>query len=150
MDSIGKHLLDPARQPFFNVRRFEGLFEAIGPHEVQLWMAKYGNEPIRYIAYQLDSPRLQDSEPFIPPVTEWVMTQFGADDQVFREFCAGRHAFEVQEGHARSCRANLEKSMAPFLKHPQEWVLRWAKWELKENEYEAKLDDYIDDRHERM
>jgi hypothetical protein len=150
MESIGKRLLDTARRPFFNLRRFEGLFEVIGPQEVQRWVTENGSEPIPYIAYQLDTPRLQDDEPFIPPVTEWVMGQFGTDDRVFREFCAGRHAFEVQEGHARSRRAELERSISPFLEHPLPWVRRWAEWELKENEYEARLDDYVDDRHERM
>ena len=105
MDAVGRRLLDPARRPFFSLHRFQGLFEAIGLAEVQRWVTEHGREPIRYIAYQLDSPRLQNNKPFIPPVTEWVMTQFGTDDREFREFCAGRHAFEVLVGHARDRRA---------------------------------------------
>jgi hypothetical protein len=151
MEAVGRHLLDPGRQPFFSLHRFQGLFESIGLQEVQRWVTEHGHAPIRHIAYQLDSPcLLQDNKLFIPPVTEWVMTQFGADDRVFREFCAGRHAFQVRVGHARDRRAELERTLAPFLEHPLHWVRRWAEWELKENEYEAKLDDYMDDRHERM
>lgn len=150
MDAVGRRILDPSRRPFFGLRRFQGLFEAIGLPEVQRWMTEHGSEPIRYIAYQLETPHIQDNEPFIPPVTEWVMAQFGTDDKVFREFCAGRHSFEVQVGHARDRRSELERALAPFLEHPLQWVRRWAEWELKENEHEAKLDDYSEDRRERM
>jgi hypothetical protein len=53
-------------------------------------MGENGSGPIGHMAYQMDTPRLQDNKPFIPPVTEWLMTRFGADQRVFREFCAGR------------------------------------------------------------
>jgi hypothetical protein len=149
MNAVGRCLIDPGRRPYFNFHRFHGLFEAIGEGEVQQWVAKHP-DLIRQLAYQLDSPCLQDNKPFIPPVSEWLMTKFGDDDHVFREFCAGRHSFEITEGHARDRRADLERNMAPFLEHTLPWVRRWAEWELKENENDAKMDDYMDDRRERM
>jgi hypothetical protein len=149
MDAIGSRLLDPMRRPFFALHRFEGLFEAIGLGEVQRWVTEQNGQAIAHIAYQLDTPILRDCKPFIPPVTEWFMKSYSADDRVFREFCAGRHSFEIREGHARDRRFELERNLTPFLEHPLTWVRRWAEWELKENEYEATLDDYIDDLHER-
>ena len=150
MDAVGRRLLDPARRPFFSLHRFQGLFEAIGLAEIERWVTEHGREPIRYIAYQLDSPRLQNNEAVIPPVTEWVMTQFSGDDRVFREFCAGRHAFEVQVGHARDRRADVERAVGPFRDHALPWARRWAEWELRENERDAERDDYMDDRQERL
>src|SRR5262249_9338279 len=100
MDAVGRRLCDPDRQPYFGLLRFEGLFEAIGLVEVGRWVTEHGG-PVPLIARHLDSPRMQDGEPFVPPVTAWVMGQFGSDNTVFHEFCAGRHDFEVKVGHAR-------------------------------------------------
>jgi hypothetical protein len=87
-------------------------------------VTEHGPETVPYIASHLGSPHLQGGEPFIPPVTEWVLTQFGNDDRVFREFCMGRHAFGVLEGHARERRAELERAVGPFLQHRLPWVRR--------------------------
>jgi hypothetical protein len=125
MDAIGRQILDPDRRPYFGLLSFQGLFEAIGLPEVQRWLGEHGAEPVRYIARHLASPRVQDGAPFIPPVTDWVLTQFGADDRIFGEFCMGRHAFEIREGHARDRRAELERSLEPFRNHGQLWVRRW-------------------------
>jgi hypothetical protein len=150
MEAVGKRLLDPDRRPFFGLLRFPGLFEAIGLPEVQRWVMEHGAEPVRFMARHLESPWLRDGAVFIPPVTEWILTQFGAEERVFTEFCAGRHAFEMREGHARDRRAELVRAMAPFINHELAWVRRWAQYELDENEYEAKWDDELDDRQERM
>jgi hypothetical protein len=150
MDAVGRRLLDPDRRPFFGLLCFHGLFEAIGLPEVQRWVTEHGAEVVRYIARHLDSPRLQSGAPFIPPVTEWVLSQFADDDRVFEEFCMGRHAFEVRVGPARDRRTELERAVGPFLRHTLPWVRRWAEYELKENEREAEMDDYTDDHQERM
>jgi hypothetical protein len=150
MDALGRRLLDPERRLFFGLLRFRGLFEAIGLPEVRRWVSEHGAEPVRYIARHLENPCLQAGELFIPPVTEWVMAEYGADERVFREFCMGRHAFEIQEGHARDRRAGLEQAMGPFLQHRLPWVRRWAEYELAENVREAEIDDHMDDRVERM
>jgi hypothetical protein len=150
MDAIGRQILDPARAPFFCVLIFPGLFEAVGLAEVQRWMREHGAEYVRYIARQLDSPRLENGVPLIPPVTDWVLTEFGENDRVWREFCAGRHAFEVREGHARDHRAELELELEPFRNNPKPWVRRWAEYELRENERDAELDDMLEDRFERL
>lgn len=149
MEAVGRRLLDPARRDFFGLSRFGGLFEAVGTEEVRRWLTDH-QELARYVARHLDTPRLLAGAPFIPPVTEWVMGEFGSDDRVFFEFCAGRHALEVQAGHARDRRAALEVAMGPFRRHELDWVRRWAENELADNERDAELDDYLDDRVERM
>jgi hypothetical protein len=149
MDVVGTRLLDPQKRLFFALHRFEGLFEAIGLGEVQRWLAENGSESVRYIAHQSETPHLKNGKPFIPPVTDWVMSQFGADERVFRDFCTGRHALEVQVGHPRERREELQRTVGPFLDHALPWVRQWAEWELQENERDAALHDYMDDRWER-
>jgi hypothetical protein len=150
MDAVGQRLLDPDRRPFFGLLRFKDLFEAIGLREIQRWLAEHGDEHVRFIARHLASPVLQDGVPFIPSVTDWVLTEYEADEQVFQWFCMGRHAFEVQVGHARDRRPELEQTLEPFRNHPVSWVRRWAANELEENDREIKMDDEHFDRRERM
>ena len=76
--------------------------------------------------------------------------EFEDDDDIFREFCLGRHHFEVRCGNARAKRAALERAMAPFLSHDLRRVREWAKHELSENESEAKFDDKRDEVWERL
>jgi hypothetical protein len=44
----------------------------------------------------------------------------------------------------------VEQAVTPFLNHRLPWVRRWAQYELDENAHEARIDDYLDDRRERM
>ncbi|MFO0964944.1 MAG: hypothetical protein U0793_05050 [Gemmataceae bacterium] len=148
MEAIGQRILDPARRPFFSLLSFQGLFDAIGLGEVQRWLGQH-EDMARYIARHLSSPRIQDGSPVIPVVTDWVMTEFEGDDRVFTEYFGGRHAFQIREGHARDRRAELEQSLQPFRSHEKAWIRRWAEYELRENEWEAKMDDQLDDRMER-
>jgi hypothetical protein len=151
MDAVGRRLLDPDRRVFFELHQFSGLFEAIGLPEVQRWVTEHGPDPVPLIARHLDSPSLQqDGEPVIPPLTDWVLREFENDGRTFEAFCMGRHAIEVQVGHARERRAELERAVGPFLQHSLPWVRRWAEYELRENDREAEIDDYLDDRRDRM
>ncbi len=134
VDALGQRILNPDRRAFFGLRRFSRLFEAIGLPEVQKWVGQHGAEPVRYIARHLDSPCIQDGTPFIPPVTNWVLTQFGEDERVFGEFCMGRHAFEVRVGHTRDHRAEIEQDLEPFRNHTLRWVRRWVERELRMND----------------
>jgi hypothetical protein len=149
MEAVGKCLLDPERRYYFGLCRCPGLFEAIGLPAVRAWVTRHGDEVVKDIARHLDSPRLQDRQPVVPPVTEWVLSAYENEDSVFREFCLGRHNGEIRVGPARDRRPELEKSLQPFQTHPLRRVREWAQYELKENERDIALDDYLDDRQER-
>lgn len=150
MAAVGNRLRDEEGRVFFSVGRFHGLFEAIGLPTIQQWVTQNGSDILKYIARQLESPSLKDGVPFIPPVTNWVLTQFGNDPRILLEYCAGRHAGEVRVGNAREHREELEKAMAPFIAHSLPWVRDWAKYELKSNERDAEIDDYTDEIQERL
>jgi hypothetical protein len=150
MEAIGRRILRPEYQPFFGLLRFEGLFDAIGLEELKSWLCGRQTEIAQLIARHLSSPSVQQDSPTIPPVTDWVLTTFGKDHCVMDEFLRGRHAFEIRSGHARDRRAELEQALEPFRNHEKPWVKKWAEFELRENDHDAKLDDYLDDRLERM
>lgn len=150
MTAIGQRLLDRTNRIYFGIASFQGLFDAIGLSELQRWISENGSEPIRFIARHLTSPSVQDNVPYIPEVTDWILTEFWQDAKVFDEFCAGRHQAEVREGHARDRRPELERSLQLFIAHEKVWVRRWAEYELKENVRDAEIDDELDDRFERM
>jgi len=150
MDAVGRQLLDPARRPYFGLACFTGLFDAVGLDEVRRWLTDQGAELVRYVARHLSSPWIEGGAVVIPPVTDWVLTEFSADDQVFQRFCMGRHDGEVKVGHARDRRAALEKELEPFRDHPTPWVKAWIDSELAENDRDAEIDELMDDRIERM
>lgn len=149
MQAVGARALDKNAQPFFGICQIPGLFEAIGVQILETWVEEHGTEYLRYFARHLDSPSVQDGQTIIPPVTEWIFTKFEQDDQIFRQFCSGRHFLEVRSGHARDRRGELEKAMQPFLNHRLRRVREWARYELDMNERDSKMDDYFDDRLER-
>ncbi len=149
MEAFGRALLDPARRPHLGLSRLHGLLEAIGLPEVRSWLGEHGTGPVRGIAHHLDSPRLQSGVPSVPPVTGWVMGQFGGDDRIFRAFCAGRHCLEIRAGDAIDRRPELEREVGPFLGQ-EGWVRRWARYEFDVNDDEARWDERTDEQMERM
>ena len=90
MEAVGSALLDPARRPMFGVAIFRGLFEAIGLQVVSDWVAKYGDENIKWIARHLKSPYLgQDGEVVVPPLTKWFFEEHEDDQRAFEWFLMG-------------------------------------------------------------
>jgi hypothetical protein len=112
---------------------------------LQGWVRGHDPALVKYIARHLESPYVKDGRPFVPPVTEWFLTEYEGDDRIFREFCAGRHSGEVLHGSASERRPSVEKAVRPFLEHPLRRVRDWARYEPEENDYEAKLDDIMDE-----
>jgi hypothetical protein len=150
MAAVGACLLDEQRRLFFGILRFPGLFEAIGLPVLREWLRGHDPALVKYIARHMESPYVKDGRPFVPPVTEWLLTEYKGDDRIFREYCAGRHSGEIRQGSARDRRPAVEEAVRPFLDHPLRRVRDWAQYELDENDYQAKLDDKMDEQHERL
>ncbi len=150
MEAIGRKILDPRRRGWFGLFRCPGLFEAIGVETIREWIQTNGREHVKEIAQHLDSPSVQNGQPWVPPVTHWLFTEHEGDEVAFRRFCAGRHAMEVRHGGACDRRAELEKALEPFRNHPLRRVRDWVAYELHENDEEARIDELMDERRERM
>ena len=135
----------------FGMWVFPGLFEAIGLPVVKDWVRKHGARYAKYIARHVESPAVdQDGKPSIPPLTEWLLTEFEENKEVFSSFCAGRHSFETRFGHARDHRAEIETQVRPFLNHRLRRVREWAQYELHLSDVKIKMDDDDDEEFQRL
>ena len=150
MEAIGRAILDPERRVFFRVVVYRGLFEAIGLPTIREWIRTHGRDTGVWFARHLPSPSLDpDGTPVLPPLTEWFLTEYEASDELFAEFCAGRHSFEVGYRPANAQTAEIEKSISPFLSHSLRRVREWAKYELELNRRHVEYDRRRDDEFER-
>lgn len=150
MEAVGSAIMDQRRRIYFGLMVFRGLFESIGMETVQPWVKEHGEESAVWIARHLQSPGVDEkSVPFIPPLTEWFMTEFEHSDQVFNAFCAGRHSGEVHWGDPSDRTINIEASVAPFHHHPLRRVREWVQYELEEHRHEIQFQRWFNDRSER-
>jgi hypothetical protein len=150
MEAIGRAILDPKRRVFFGIDVYRGLFEAIGLPTIREWIRTQGPDKAVWFARHLPSPSLaSDGTPVLPPLTEWLLTEYEGSDDVFQEFCAGRHSFEVRVGPASARTWEIERSMRPFLSHPLRRVREWAEYELESHRRDVEFDQRRDDELER-
>jgi len=150
MEAIGRWVMDEKRGPIFCIWEFRGLFDAIGLETVRPWVRQHGAIAAVRIARHLNGPHVDDSgSAVVPPLADWLLTEFDKEDRVLSEFCMGRHSGVVRCGHARDHREEIERQVKPFLSHPRRWVQKWAKYELEELEFEIKYDDQHEDERER-
>jgi len=150
MKAIGRWILDERRGPLFQLLVFRGLFDTIGLDTVRPWVEQQGEIAAVRIARHLDGPALNENgEPVIPELADWLLTRFAHSRRVFREFCMGRHSFEIRGGHARERREGIERLTKPFVHDHRKWVRDWAKYEMDWLQEETSRDDLEEDEFER-
>lgn len=140
MDYLGVLMLHEKLSYKFFIHVFRGLFEALDIDVVKEWVKKNGIEAARVLARHIASPAPSDSDlACVPPLTEWLLSEYEMDDRFFREFLAGRHSFEVfniestVEGHEQ-----LVTVMQPYLNHKLKRVRDWAEYEIRNSDYIRK------------
>lgn len=109
------------------------------PHEILVeWIEAHGVEGARVLARSLPSPYLdKDGSPTIPPITDFVLSEFGDDDRTFQEFAAGRHSFQVYMGDIGAQRQSEADLARQFLDSPNRAISRWAAYEVSSGERAA-------------
>jgi hypothetical protein len=126
MKAVGECALSQERELFFMVDDF-GLLEAIGYDAVRLWVSQSGPEAARAIAGYLPGPIPKPEDPLhVPPLTEWLLSEFEDDDQVFERFRVGRHSRQIYIGALNG----TQDRIAPYLEHPLRRVREWAQGEI--------------------
>jgi hypothetical protein len=132
MRSVGARALEPETGPYFLFSKFHGLFEDIGLDVVRRWIEGVaGVAGARAIARHVDSPLpVRDNIVQVPPLTEWLLSEFEDDDQVFNQFCAGRHDGEMYVGSMSRYFEDTEERMKPYLNHPLRRIREWAQYEV--------------------
>src|ERR1039458_560408 len=73
--------------------------------------------------------------PLVPELTECVLSVYGDDAAVLREFAAGRHDMEASWGPVSSHYEGHVKVARAFLNHPLPAIRQWAEREIASAEH---------------
>lgn len=148
--SLLSAIRDKKRLVTFYVFEFRELFEAIPLEILKPALIEEGVVAGRAIARHLASPSLDaQGKPFVPPLTDWLLTEFSHDPRVLKEFLIGRHSGEVHSGHARDRAPAQRKILDAFREFKQHWIQEWIKYEEQEIKGDIAFDDKMDERLER-
>ena len=137
MVELVERMLDPETAWRFHASQYSGIFWSLGEEVLRKWLLENGVPAARAIARHLPGPELRDGNPFIPPLTEFVLTEFEKDDGVAAAYASGVHGVEVMVGdisaHLRS-RADFARH---FLGHRLRRIREWAEGEVQSCDADA-------------
>jgi hypothetical protein len=138
MEVVGEQMTQGEQKQQFLFRKFPVL--ASLPFDVVVsWLKRVGVEGARAIARHLDPPNLNDGQPWISPLTEFVLTYFENDDRTFSEFVAGVHSFQLYVGSYSSAREQESSVARAFIGSPIRRMREWAQLELRQAEADARV-----------
>lgn len=139
MKQIGNRMLDQESGWHFFIAVHQNLITFLPEESVINWVSNNGVEAARVLARHLPSPYLNErSEPTVPRLTEFVLTEFAEDEQVFQAFCAGRHSYQMYSGDI-AAQHDAEAAIArKFLNHQIRRVREWAQYEIDSASQQAK------------
>ncbi len=150
MRCFGEALLDKTKGHYMWVAHAP-IMSSLPIETVKAWLDVSGVEGARAIARHLPAPALDgNGQPYLPPLTEFVLTKYEDDDKVFRSFLLGLHGLRFYSGDIASqhdAEANLAEK---FLNHPLRRIREWARDERdgarqqaerwRQNDEEDKID----------
>lgn len=132
MEAIGESALSPTDGWMFRTDDFSRLLAAMPEGVVRDWLDRAGKNGARAIARHLPPPApTEKGEQFVPPLTEFVLSRFEDDDEVFREFLAGTHAGQGYTGDISAQHEEEAETARQFLGHPLRRVREWAAAEME-------------------
>ncbi len=134
---IGPFMLDPETAWRFHVSQYSGIFWSLGEDVLRKWLLENGVPAARAIARHLPRPELRDGNPFIPPLTEFVLSEFEKDDGVAAEYAAGVHGMEVMVGDISAHLRSHADFARHFLGHRLRRIREWAEGEVRSCEADA-------------
>ncbi|KLK97801.1 hypothetical protein XJ18_19090 [Bacillus pumilus] len=137
MDYLGEVILDKAKAYMFYIRKYNNLMQALPSNIVIQWVRKNGVEAARRIARHLPLPYLGEGlVPTVPPLTDFILENFGKDERTFNEFVAGAHSFQFYSGVEQyEAEATVAKH---FLNHKNKRIREWALCEIEAVDYHVK------------
>jgi len=134
----GDAALDPQRSWHFYLDNYKTLVAALPTEAVKKWLRAVGIEGARALARHLPIPYFAEGEhPVVPPLTEYVLTQFADDERVFSEFCAGTHSLQWYMGDIAAQKEREAEMAKPFLHHPLPRIREWARVEIASSRQQA-------------
>jgi len=127
MDVVGAELLNRERGWRWKIGSKREIISALPVDVVIQWLSKVGIAGARGIARHLPYLFLTaDGTACVPELTERVLSEYGEDTTVFKEFSVGRHNLEVRWGSVSSHYEADAQIAKAFLNHPLLVIRRWA------------------------
>jgi hypothetical protein len=132
LDAMRPYLLDRglcrARGPV------RPLLERIGLDATLGWLMGLGDgdrlRAARSLAFLVEGPVLGEGAPSVPPLTEWLLTEYAEDEELFRAFLGGRRSPEVWDLAPPPSPERLRPWYEPYLAHGSRRVREWAEYEI--------------------
>lgn len=140
MEQLGTVMLkDSERGLHFHIAVHRTLISALPAETVIRWLQKHGVAAARRLARHLPLPGLcAEGKAVVPLLTEFVLTEFEADDWTFNEFCMGVHSLQMYSGDIAG-QHDAEAAMAErFLDHPIRRIREWAHAEIRQSRWQAQ------------
>lgn len=118
--------------------RLGGLYRALPLESVKDWLGRAGVEGARALARHLPWPRIVNGDPFVHPLTAYLLETFENDDEVVRAFSRGPVVRSYSGNIAEEHEKEAEKRR-PFLNHPLKRIREWAIDEVVRAKHSAEV-----------
>jgi hypothetical protein len=148
MQRLGEFILSEEYQyEWYFLREKHGfLIQSLPIDAMKKWLSSVGAIGAQRIARSLPLPYLdENANPVVPPLTEFVLSEFEDDEHTFREFCLGSHSLQIYIGDVASQKQKEAEIAREFLTHPLRRVREWAEYEISSCEQDAKHWRQIDE-----
>jgi hypothetical protein len=119
-------LLDSEKGWHFLIGDYDLLFEQLDALRATEWIHRGGVELARMVARHLPKPRLENGTAYLHALTRNVLTDFGDDEQVFRNFLAGTASTGIVKGSMAAKIAAGAEIARNFLNDPAPQIQKWA------------------------
>lgn len=141
IDNVGKIILDDEYGWHFEIEDYRFLIQNLPLDAIKKWLRSVGIVGARRIAKQLYLPYLDwdnNSQPIVPPLTEFVLSEFENDEETFKKFCVSSHNLQVYVGDTVAHKNKEVEIARSFLNHPLRRIREWASYEIDNCQRDAK------------
>ena len=142
MRRVGEIILDDEQAWRFEIGEYRFLIRNLPLDAIKQWLHSVGAAGARRIASQLALPYLDENDrPVVPPLTEFVLSEFEDDEDTFKKFCSGSHySLQVYDGVSDlvSHKHKEAEIARNFLNYPLRRVREWAQYEIDSCQEDAK------------
>ncbi|MGK7899768.1 MAG: hypothetical protein AB4372_40660, partial [Xenococcus sp. (in: cyanobacteria)] len=139
MQSIGDIILDDEYGWHFEIERYRFLIQNLPLEAMKQWLSSVGVAGARRIVKQLSLPYLdKDNNPVVPPLTEFVLSEFEDDEGIFRKFCVSSHNLQTYIGDIALQKTKEAEIAISFLDHPLRRIREWASYEIESCQQDAQ------------
>jgi hypothetical protein len=145
MKVVGNFLLNPGKT-YLVVEKYRFLIRSMPIELMKSWLQSVGVEGAQKIARSLPIPYLSDSgKPVVPPLTEFVLTEFEEDERTFRNFCMGSHSLQLYSGDIPTIHEKEGDVAKHFLTHSIRRIREWANYEITSSRQSAQYWRQLDE-----